>query len=120
MDFETVIWDYITRHALASMGITEEIQGDSNEDFGYSHKDYFASVLFGILNGDNDNLIVAKILPQILLSGFIIKKEDLLEMVRRARDKCKMELFVLGIAVDLLNHGERPDIVLLKVKQMLV
>ena len=115
---EEEIWDYINRHALFSMGYIEEITDPNYEDM--IEKDFFFHILFGIKNGDNDKLIVAKTLAIIMAIGYYIKEESLLNIVETAREKCKHELFVMGFVIDMLyNKNVDPVIVLSKVMEML-
>ena len=100
------------------MGYIEEITDPNYEDM--IEKDFFFHILFGIKNGDNDKLIVAKTLAIIMAIGYYIKEESLLNIVETAREKCKHELFVMGFVIDMLyNKNVDPVIVLSKVMEML-
>lgn len=115
-DTEQQIRDYISRHALVSMGVLENMEDSSSDDLIETGCIY--SLLSCIQNGDVDSLIVAKTTAMLALSGYRLQNEDLFQMVELARKNCKMELFAMSFAYDLLNN-EDPANVLKKIHFLL-
>lgn len=115
-DTEQQIWDYISRHTLVSMGVLENMEDSSSDDLIETGCIY--SLLSCIQNGDVDSLIVAKTTAMLALSGYRLQNEELFQMVELARKNCKMELFAMSFAYDLLNN-EDPANVLKKIHFLL-
>lgn len=112
------IFDYITRHALATMGILEDIDDPAYDTM--LEKDYFFYILAGLAAGESDELIAARTMAPIVMRGYMTNQENLQELIRNARTKCKMHAFVLNMTgVWLYSQNQDPTDVMIQVMQML-
>lgn len=112
------IWEYISRHALVSMGIIKNVGDPAFET--YLEGRYIIWLLWGIRQGYNDKRIVSLLMETIDKIGFYPDEDNIASNTTIARSKCQQEVFVLGIALDLLySINESPSTVYLKVRQLL-
>ena len=110
------IFDYITRHALVTMGMLEDIDDPAYDTM--LEKDYFFHILAGLAAKENDELIAAKAMVPIAMRGYMINQETLKELVKDARTKCKMHALVLNMTGTWL-YNQDPKDVIAQVMQML-
>jgi len=112
------ILDYINRDALVAMGMLEDV--DDPEYNNMLEKNYFFHILVGLNTNDSDELIAIKAFNQIVISGYMVEKETLVQLVKEARVKCKKHAFVLQLAHSWLYQMEQdPFEVKMEVMQML-
>ena len=89
--------------------VLKEVAISALKTIGINNKDNHAvsvmeTILFGILSGEKDNIIVAKAFNELLLSGFMLDREQLVEMCKNTRENCQMQLLGLQIAVDSIRE----------------
>lgn len=112
------IFDYITRHALVTLGMLEDVDDPAYDTM--LEKFYFFHILAGLVDGESDELIAAKAMAPIVMRGYMIDQENLKELVRATRAKCKMHVFVLNMTgAWLYSQNQDPADVLVQVMQML-
>ncbi len=115
---EKRIQEYITRHAMVSLGILKNAFDPEYEI--YTDKFYLFGMLIGVLNNEDDRLNARKALDQVESMGYHDDEDNLVYKAQEIRLKCNLELFVLNIALDLLYRGkEAPSVVFAKVCQLL-
>lgn len=112
------IQDYITKHAMVSLGILKSM---SDPDFEhYLERRYLFGMLIGILSNESDCSNARRTCVRVESMGYFIDENDLICRAREIRSKCKLELFVLSIAMDLLySSKEDPSVVFAKVCHLL-
>ena len=89
--------------------VLKEVAISALKTIGINNKDNHAvsvmeTILVGILSGEKDNIIVAKAFNELLLSGFMLDREQLVEMCKNTRENCQMQLLGLQIAVDSIRE----------------
>ena len=57
-----------------------------------------------ISSEDSDDAIAGRVFGQLAMSGFMLPMEDIKEMCRKTREKCKKQLFGLQIAMNSLQE----------------
>lgn len=115
---EKRVLDYITRRALVSLGDLKTTSDPEYENL--LEREYFFYLLLGILNNENDYLNARKAHDYVDALGYDLDEDELVDRSQEIRLKCKLELFALSIALDLLYNGnEDPSVVFAKVRQLL-
>ena len=62
------------------------------------------TILIGISSEDSDDAIAGRAFGKLAMSGFMLPMEDIKEMCRKTREKCKKQLFGLQIAFNSLQE----------------
>ena len=89
--------------------VLNEIAKSALKKNGVNSTDYrivevMKSILMGIVFEETDNVIVGKAFSELLLSGFILDKDKINEMCVNTREKCRLQLLGLRIAIDSIRY----------------
>jgi hypothetical protein len=88
-----------------------------DEDFIDYH--ILMTIITGKAADESNQTISAKILPNFLLSGFMIEIEDINKMVVEKEKELKLEIFASKIAMDALQSGVHPSLVVQQISKLL-
>lgn len=98
-DAEDVEFDIVLNEVSKSALITI---GFDNED--ENSIKLMGTILIGISSEDSDDAIAGRAFCQLAMSGFMLPMEDIKEMCRKTREKCKKQVFGLQIAFNSLQE----------------
>ena len=90
-----IVLDEVSKSALKAIG-AENVDEHSINLMGI--------ILVGISSEENDDAIAGKAFAQLVVSGFMLPMDDIKEMCKEAREKCKKQLFGLQIAYSNLRE----------------
>ena len=90
-----IVLDEVSRSALKTIGL------DNEDEQSIS---LMGSILIGISSEESDDAISGRAFAQLAMSGFMLPVEDIKEMCRKTREKCKKQLFGLQIAYSNLRE----------------
>lgn len=94
-DEYNVVLDGISKSALTAIGFDNE----DSQSVGL-----MVTILLGISSEESDDAIAGRAFAQLALSGFMLPMEDIKEMCKDTREKCKKQLFGLQIAMNSLQE----------------
>lgn len=90
-----IVLDEVSKSALKAIGV-ENVDEHSINLMG--------TILVGISSEESDDAIAGKAFAQLVVSGFMLPMDDIKEMCKEAREKCKKQLFGLQIAYSNLRE----------------
>ena len=79
-----------------------KVIGSDNED--EQNIKLMGSILIGVSSEDSDDTIARRAFDQLVISGFILPINDIKEMCKEVREKCKKHLFLLQIAFNNIRE----------------
>ena len=79
-----------------------KVIGSDNED--EQNIKLMGSILIGVSYEDSDDTIARRAFDQLVISGFILPINDIKEMCKEVREKCKKHLFLLQIAFNNIRE----------------
>jgi hypothetical protein len=94
VEFDIVL-NEVSKSALIAIGFDNEDENSIK---------LMGTILIGISSEDSDDAIAGRVLGQLAMSGFMLPMEDIKEMCRKTREKCKKQLFGLQIAMNSLQE----------------
>lgn len=89
--------------------VLNEVSKSALIAIGYDNEDensikLMGTILIGISSEDSDDAIAGRAFGQLAMSGFMLPMEDIKEMCRKTREKCKKQVFGLQIAFNSLQE----------------
>lgn len=113
--------------------VTEHLLNSAKKRFNYKEfremlnpfdKDFIDyHVLMTIITekaaNESNQTISSKILSNFMLSGFMIELEDINKMVTEKEEELKLEIFASKIAMDALQSGVHPNLVIQQISKLL-
>ena len=94
VEFDIVL-NEVSKSALIAIGFDNEDENSIK---------LMGTILIGISSEDSDDAIAGRAFGQLAMSGFMLPMEDIKEMCRKTREKCKKQLFGLLIAMNSLQE----------------
>ena len=94
VEFDIVL-NEVSKSALIAIGFDNEDENSIK---------LMGTILIGISSEDSDDAIAGRVFGQLAMSGFMLPMEDIKEMCRKTREKCKKQLFGLQIAMNSLQE----------------
>lgn len=94
VEFDIVL-NEISKSALIAIGFDNENENSIK---------LMGTILIGISSEDSDDAIAGRAFGQLAMSGFMLPMEDIKEMCRKTREKCKKQVFGLQIAFSNLRE----------------
>ena len=94
VEFDIVL-NEVSKSALIAIGLDNEDENSIK---------LMGTILIGISSEDSDDAIAGRAFGQLAMSGFMLPMEDIKEMCRKTREKCKKQLFGLQIAMNSLQE----------------
>lgn len=94
VEFDIVL-NEVSKSALIAIGFDNEDENSIK---------LMGTILIGISSEDSDDAIAGRVFGQLAMSGFMLPMEDIKEMCRKTREKCKKQLFGLQIAMNSLRE----------------
>lgn len=94
VEFDIVL-NEISKSALIAIGFDNENENSIK---------LMGTILIGISSEDSDDAIAGRAFGQLAMSGFMLPMEDIKEMCRKTREKCKKQVFGLQIAFNNLQE----------------
>ncbi len=94
VEFDIVL-NEVSKSALIAIGFDNEDENSIK---------LMGTILIGISSEDSDDAIAGRAFGQLAMSGFMLPMEDIKEMCRKTREKCKKQLFGLQIAMNSLQE----------------
>ncbi len=118
---ENLIWTTITNSAKRRFNYSEFRDGFPLDE--ETNEIMADNVVWMIINGfqidKSSEIITAELFNQILLTGLILKKEELTAFVLDKKDLFKTEIGISRLATDMLNNGSDVESVYLVVTKLL-
>ena len=113
-DGSSIVWDYITDRVIDKIGFNynEEIDPDLQSNFIFS-------LIVEIVREETKNTAIGNALRNLVCSGMAMEWDAIERLYDSIKSECGPEIYSCVIASDLLNQGEPPEIVLLKIQQLL-
>ena len=90
-----IVLNEVSKSALKAIG-AENVDEQSINLMG--------TILVGISSEESDDAIAGRAFAQLVVSGFMLPMDDIKEMCKEAREKCKKQLFGLQIAYSNLRE----------------
>lgn len=90
-----IVLNEVSRSALKAIGLDSEDEQSIN---------LMGAILIGISSEESDDAIAGRAFAQLVMSGFMLPMEDIKEMCRKTREKCKKQVFGLQIAFSNLRE----------------
>lgn len=90
-----IVLNEVSKSALIAIGIDNEDENSIK---------LMGTILIGISSEESDDAIAGRAFGQLAMSGFMLPMEDIKEMCRKTREKCKKQLFGLQIAMNSLQE----------------
>ena len=94
VEFDIVL-NEVSKSALIAIGFDNENENSIK---------LMGTILIGISSEDSDDAIAGRAFGQLAMSGFMLPMEDIKEMCRKTREKCKKQVFELQIAFNNLQE----------------
>ena len=94
VEFDIVL-NEVSKSALIAIGFDNEDENSIK---------LMGTILKGISSEDSDDAIAGRAFGQLAMSGFMLPMEDIKEMCRKTREKCKKQVFGLQIAFNSLQE----------------
>lgn len=94
VEFDIVL-NEVSKSALIAIGFDNENENSIK---------LMGTILIGISSEDSDDAIAGRAFGQLAMSGFMLPMEDIKEMCRKTREKCKKQIFGLQIAFNNLQE----------------
>lgn len=94
VEFDIVL-NEVSKSALIAIGFDNEDENSIK---------LMGTILIGISSEDSDDAIAGRAFGQLAMSGFMLPMEDIKEMCRKTREKCKKQVFGLQIAFNSLQE----------------
>ena len=94
VEFDIVLNEF-SKSALIAIGFDNEDENSIK---------LMGTILTGISSEDSDDAIAGRAFGQLAMSGFMLPMEDIKEMCRKTREKCKKQVFGLQIAFNSLQE----------------
>ena len=94
VEFDIVL-NEVSKSALIAIGFDNEDENSIK---------LMGTILIGISSEESDDAIAGRAFGQLAMSGFMLPMEDIKEMCRKTREKCKKQLFGLQIAMNSLRE----------------
>lgn len=87
----------------------------------YADADFFVYETLCKLNaGQSVDLIAGRFFAELMMTGMVTGLDDIKQVVQEIKDKCGIEIFVLGIAGDMMfGQNLPPTDVLLSIENLL-
>ena len=90
-----IVLNEVSKSALIAIGIDNEDENSIK---------LMGTILIGISSEESDDAIAGRAFGQLAMSGFMLPMEDIKEMCRKTREKCKKQVFGLQIAFSNLRE----------------
>lgn len=90
-----IVLNEVSKSALIAIGIHNEDENSIK---------LMGTILIGISSEDSDDAIAGRAFGQLAMSGFMLPMEDIKEMCRKTREKCKKQVFGLQIAFNSIQE----------------
>lgn len=94
VEFDIVL-NEVSKSALIAIGFDNEDENSIK---------LMGTILIGISSEDSDDAIAGRAFGQLAMSGFMLPMDDIKEMCRKTREKCKKQVFGLQIAFNSLQE----------------
>jgi hypothetical protein len=115
---EDEIWNTITASAKRRFDFAA-----FEKDFIEIDENLADNILFKVLvehaSGETINIISEKLFNEILLTGFIWRKKEIVEFLKNKEDLLKIEIYATKLAREMLNSGANLISVLNTINQIL-
>jgi len=113
----------VTEYLLNSAKIRFDYEAFKNklEPFEQNFIDYniLLEIITGKAVGESNLLISAKLLSKFLVSGYMVSKEDVIEMINQKEKELGLEIMASKIAMDSLQKGVHPTLVVQQISSLL-
>ena len=76
-------------------------------------------IIVGKTIDESNEHISAKLLSKFLLSGYMINKEDIIEMINQKEKELGLEILASKIAMDSLQNGTHPTLVVQQISKLM-
>ena len=90
-----IVLNEVSKSALITIGI------DNKDEINIK---LMGTILIGISSEESDDAIAGRSFAQLILSGFMLPMEEIKEIVKATREKCKKQVFGLQIAFNSLRE----------------
>ena len=90
-----IVLNEVSKSALITIGI------DYKDEINIK---LMGTILIGISSEESDDAIAGRSFDQLILSGFMLPMEEIKEIVKATREKCKKQVFGLQIAFNSLRE----------------
>lgn len=90
-----IVLNEVSKSALITIGI------DYKDEINIK---LMGTILIGISSEESDDAIAGRSFAQLILSGFMLPMEEIKEIVKATREKCKKQVFGLQIAFNSLRE----------------
>ena len=90
-----IVLNEVSKSALIAIGIDNEDENSIK---------LMGTILIGISSEESDDAIAGRAFGQLAMSGFMLPMEDIKEIVKETREKCKKQVFGLQIAFSNLRE----------------
>ena len=90
-----IVLNEVSKSALIAIGIDNEDENSIK---------LMGTILIGISSEESDDAIAGRSFAQLILSGFMLPMEEIKEIVKATREKCKKQVFGLQIAFNSLRE----------------
>lgn len=90
-----IVLNEVSKSALKAIGLDNEDEQSIN---------LMGIILVGISSEESDDVIAGRAFAQLAMTGFMLPMEEIKEMCRKTREKCKKQLLGLQIAFNSLRE----------------
>lgn len=90
-----IVLNEVSKSALKVIGLDVEDEQNIN---------LMGLILVGVFSEESDETIAKRAFDQLVISGFILPMDDIKEICKDVREKCKKQLFLLQIAIDSMRE----------------
>lgn len=111
---EEKIWNTITDSAKRKFDYSS-----FKKDFPFDPDNVIFKVIVGLVNKKEKEELIAELHIEMLMTGFIWKKNDIEKFIDGKESLFKTEIFATQLAFDMLQKGNAPLIVLNSISQIL-
>ncbi|WP_124980754.1 hypothetical protein [Nonlabens xiamenensis] len=114
-----IITDYLVKSAKTRFNYTKFRKSLSQFDEEFIDFHFINTIVMSKAGGLENHEIAARILPNVLLSGYNVEIDELVNIVNQKETDLGLEILAAQIAMDSLQNGTHPNLVVQQISKIL-
>ena len=114
-----LVTDYLVTSAKKRFNYEDFKNELSHFDEDFIKNNILLAIIGGKTLDESNEMISAKLFSDFLLSGFMTNKEDVEKLISKKETELSLEILASKIAMDSLQNGTHPTIVIQQISQLL-
>lgn len=114
-----IVTNFLVKSAKTRFNYSEFIESMKQFDDEFIDHHFLNTIIMSKAGGLENREIAIEILPNILISGYMVELDDLINIVNQKEKELGLEILAAQIAMDSLQNGTHPNLIVQQISQFL-